>query len=219
MKRLFVLLSIVILLTSGCSIVSINNSNYEQNVNTLLSQKVHLYNVFYEGYKYYLPKGIQFVDKEEYNAILKDGNNNKYYLYVDAISYYHKISNDYKEKTSSYYSKKIHSNKKDGYLQIDKVDSKYFIQFVYHYSKMEAYVSKEDLNDVITNMCCVLRSIRFNNSILESLIGENALDYKEEDFTLFKADSSKESFLDVVEREETDRYKKDIEDEKIDLDN
>ena len=51
------------------------------------------------------------------------------------------------------------------------------------------------------------------------LIGENILDYKEEDFSLFKADSSKENFLDVVEREETDLYKKDLEDEKIDLDN
>ena len=67
-------------------------------------------------------------------------------------------------------------------------------------------------------MCCILRSIKFNNKVLESIIGENALDYKEEEYTLFKADSSKESFLDVVEREETDRYKKDLEDEKIDLD-
>ena len=41
---------------------------------------------------------------------------------------------------------------------------------------------------------------------------------KEEEYTLFKADSSKESFLDVVEREETDLYKKDLEDEKIELD-
>ena len=83
---------------------------------------------------------------------------------------------------------------------------------------MEAYVSKEDLVDTVTNMCCILRSIKFNDKVLESIIGENALDYKEEDYTLFKADSSKESFLDVVEREETDRYKKDLEDEKIDLD-
>ena len=67
-------------------------------------------------------------------------------------------------------------------------------------------------------MCSVLRTIKFNDAVLDSLIGENALDYKEEDYTLFKADSSKESFLDVVEREETDLYKKDLEDEKIELD-
>ena len=84
---------------------------------------------------------------------------------------------------------------------------------------MEAYVAKDELVDVITNMCCVLRSIRFNDTVLESLIGDNILDYKEEEYTLFKADSSKENFLDVVEREETDLYKRDLEDEKIDLDN
>ena len=42
--------------------------------------------------------------------------------------------------------------------------------------------------------------------------------YKEENFSLFKADSSNESFLDVVERTETDAYRKDLEDEKIELD-
>ena len=72
--------------------------------------------------------------------------------------------------------------------------------------------------DVLVNMCSILRTVQFNDVILESLIGDNILDYKEEDYTLFKADSSKEDFLDVVEREETDLYKKDLEDEKIDLD-
>ena len=44
------------------------------------------------------------------------------------------------------------------------------------------------------------------------------MDYKEVEYSLFKADSSKESYLDVVERNETDAYKKDLEDEKIELD-
>ena len=38
------------------------------------------------------------------------------------------------------------------------------------------------------------------------------------DLGLFKADNSTESFLDVVERTETDAYRKDLEDEKIELD-
>ena len=97
------------------------------------------------------------------------------------------------------------------------MDGKYFIQFVYNYAKMEAYVSEDQLVDVVTNMCLVLRTVKYNDVVLESLIGENQLNYKEEDYTLFKADSSKESFLDVVEREETEKYKKDLEDEKINL--
>ena len=218
MKRLIVLLSIVVLLMTGCSIRSLANQDIDSRVETLLSYKVKLYNVFYDGYKYYLPKGVQFFEKDDYNAILKDQNNNKYYLYVDAISYYHKVTNNFEENSASYYSKKLQFGKSTGYLQIDEIDSKYFVQFVFNYVKLESYVSETDLLDTITNMCSILRTVKFNNKILESLIGENVLDYKEEDYTLFKADSSKENFLDVVEREETDLYKKDLEDEKIDLD-
>ena len=218
MKKLIVLLSIVVVFATGCSITRIDHKDVEKNLNVLMSKKVNTYNVFYDGYKYYLPKGVQFLNRDDYNAILKDKKNNRYYLYVDAISYYHKIENAYKEEKNAYFSKKIEKNKKTGYLQIDDVDSKYFIQFVYNYAKMEAYVDKENLMDVLVNMCSVLRTIQFNDVVLDSLIGENILDYKEEDYTLFKADSSKEDFLDVVEREETDLYKKDLEDEKIDLD-
>ena len=218
MKKLVVLLSIVTIIATGCSVTKLSDKDISKNINLLMSEKVKNYNVYYDGYKYYLPKGVNFIDKEDYNAIVQDKNGNRYYLYVDAISYYNKIENTYKVKKNAYYSQKLDYNKKDGYIQIDKDNGKYFIQFVYNYAKMEAYVSKKDLVDTVTNMCCILRSIKFNDKVLESIVGENALDYKEEDYTLFKADSSKESFLDVVEREETDRYKKDLEDEKINLD-
>ncbi len=218
MKKLLILLSISVLFITGCSVTRLDSNDLLKNVDNLLSVKVSMYNEFYEGYKYYLPKTLKFIDKDEYNAILQDRNNNRYYLYIDAISYYHKIKNDYEEKDGSYISKRLDYRKKTGYLQIDEVDSKYFVQYVFHYGKMEAYVSHDELVDVITNMSCVLRSVKFNNEVLASLIGENVLDYKEEDYSLFKADSSKENFLDVVEREETDLYKKDLEDEKIDLD-
>lgn len=218
MKKIIVLLSIVVIFMTGCSVTKLDDTNISKNMKVLLSKKVNLYNVFYDGYKYYLPKGVSFVKKENYNALLKDKNNNKYYLYVDAISYYHKVKNDYEVNKDSHYSKKLNYNKKNGYIQIDEVDDNYFVQFVFNYVKIEAYVGKKDLTDVVNNMCYILRSVKFNDAVLESLIGDNVLDYKEEDYTLFKADSSKESFLDVVGREETDRYKKDLEDEKIDLD-
>ena len=217
MKRLIVLLSIVTIFVTGCSINRLDDKDIGKNIRTLMSENNKLYNVYYEGYKYYIPKGIGFLDKDDYNAILKDKNNNKYYLYVDAISYYHKVENDYEVNKNSYYSKKLDYNDKNGYIQIDEVDGKYFIQFVYNYAKMEAYVKEEQLVDVVTNMCVVLKTVKYNDVVLESLIGENKINYKEEDYTLFKADSSKESFLDVVKKEETEKYKKDLEDEKIDL--
>lgn len=220
MKKKIILLSIVLLLFTGCDITRLDTTNISKNIKTLLSQKTKLYNVQYDGYKYYLPKGISFINKDDYNALLRDQFGNVYYVYVDVISYYHKIENTYKVNKDSHYSQKIDYLNKTGFLQIDEYakKNKYFVQFVFNYVKIEAYVSKDNLTDVITNMCYILRSFKYNDSVLESLIGENVLDYKEEDFTLFKSDSSKETYMDVVKRSENEDYSKFLEDEKIDLD-
>ncbi len=219
MKKIVVLLSAIMLLMTGCSVTKLDSSDLGKNVKILLSEKSSLYNVFYDGYKYYLPKGVGFVTKDDYNAVLKDSVGNKYYLYVDAIGYYNKIENTYKVNNKSHYSKKLDYNKKTGYIQIDEVDSSYYIQFVYNYAKLEALVDKKDLTSTVSNMCYILRSVKFNDKILDSLIGENTLDYKEENYSLFDSNSSNETFLGVVEKYETDDYKKDLEDEKIDLNN
>ena len=219
MKRIVVLLSAIMLLMTGCSVTKLDSNNLGKNVKILLSEKSSLYNVFYDGYKYYLPKGVGFVTKDDYNAVFKDSVGNKYYLYVDAIGYYNKIENTYKVNNKSHYSKRLDYNKKTGYIQIDEVDSSYYIQFVYNYAKLEALVDKKDLTSTVSNMCYILRSVKFNDKILDSLIGENTLDYKEENYSLFDSNSSNETFLGVVEKYETDDYKKDLEDEKIDLNN
>ena len=216
MKKLLVLLSISAVLLAGCSINKLDDKNISKNVSTLLNEKVNLHNVYFEGYEYYLPKGLKFDNKEEYNSILSDKYNNKYYLYVDVISYYHKEKNNYKEDKNVHFSKKLNYNGKTGYLQINKIKGKFFIQFVYNYSKIEAFVSEDNLTEAINNMCCVLRTIKFNDKILESLVGENVLSYKEEAFSLFKS-KTPTNFLDVVSKYETDDYNKDIEDEKIEL--
>ena len=218
MKKIIVLLSIVVLLVSGCSAYRLDSTDLGNNIKILLSEKVDIYNVYFDGYKYYVPKGIKLINKDEYNAIFLDKSNNKYYLYVDAISYYHKVENTYKEDEDAHFSKRLDYNKKNGYIQINEIEDMYFVQFVYNYSKIEAFVNKNDLTDAINNMCYILRTIKFNDTILESLIGENILSYKEENFSLFKAETSKDSFLDVVSKYEDDAYKEDLEDEKIDLD-
>ena len=219
MKKIVVLLSAIMLLMTGCSVTKLDSSDLGKNVKIKMKKKSSLYNVFYDGYKYYLPKGVGFVTKDDYNAVLKDSVGNKYYLYVDAIGYYNKIENTYKVNNKSHYSKKLDYNKKTGYIQIDEVDSSYYIQFVYNYAKLEALVDKKDLTSTVSNMCYILRSVKFNDKILDSLIGENTLDYKEENYSLFDSNSSNETFLGVVEKYETDDYKKDLEDEKIDLNN
>ncbi len=211
MKKIIVLLSIVVLLVSGCSAYRLDSTDLGNNIKILLSEKVDIYNEYFDGYKYYVPKGMKILNRDEYNATFLDKNNNKYYLYVDAISYYHKTENTYMVNDKIHYSNRLEYNKKTGYINIENVDGKYFIQFMFNYAKMEAYVSEEDLTTVVNNMCFVLRTIKFNDDVLESLIGENVLSYQEENFTLFDTESSREDVLEVVQDSDSSKEESDFE--------
>jgi hypothetical protein len=90
---------------------------------------------------------------------------------------------------------------------------------MFNYAKMEAYVPKDELIEVVNNMCFVLRSVDFNDKVLESLVGENVLDYQEESFNLFDTNSSDDNFLDVVTKYEDEEFSKSMDEEQIDLDN
>ena len=78
------LLSIVILFMTGCSVTKLDNNNISKNMKTLLSEKSNLYNVFYGGYKYYLPKGVGFISKDDYNAVIKDSNGILSYKFIES---------------------------------------------------------------------------------------------------------------------------------------
>lgn len=201
MKKRIVLLSIMLLLVSGCSIQQLSNTDFEENISMILSQDTNLSNVNFDGYEYYVPSGMRFVNKDDYNAVLQDRYSNCYYLYVDAIGYYHKTENTYKEDKDAFYSKKLKYNKKDGFIEINEEDNNYYIEMVFDYCKMEAYISKEYLVPVINNMSYILRSVQFHDKVLESLIGENVLDYKEENFNIFEsnADDSNDSVLEAFD--------------------
>ena len=192
MKKRIVLLSIMLLLVSGCSIQKLSNTNYSNNIEIILSENVNLANVHFDGYKYYVPYGMRFVNKDEYNALLRDRFSNEYYLYIDAISYFHDIDNNYKFDKDAYYSKKLNYNKKTGYIEINEVDNQYFVEFVFNYSKIEAYIPKDYLVPAINDMCYILRSVEFHDKVLESLIGDNVLSYKEESFNIFESKSDKD---------------------------
>lgn len=198
MKKVIVLLSIVLLLLTGCSVQQLHSSDLGSNIKMLLSEEVDLYNTFFDGYKYYVPKGMALVNKEQYNAVFLDKDANRYYMYIDIISYYHKTQNTYMIDENIHYSNKLDYNGRTGYINIEKIDDMFYVQFMFNYAKMEAYVSEEDLTSVVNNMCCILRTVKFNDNVLESLIGDNVLSYQEEDFTLFETDKSKNDFLEVA---------------------
>ena len=166
---------------------------------SVLDNNINLKSVSLEGYSYYLPQGVNLSRSDAGNSILYY-NHKRMYLYVDLISYYHKVDNEYKENKQFYYSRAIDKDGYKGYLVISKISDDYFIEFMYRYSKMEAYVSKEDLNKTITVMAYILDSIKFNDAVLDSTIGEISLDQSEEIFNIFKPNGDESDFLDYVEK-------------------
>ena len=190
----------MILLLSGCSIVQIENQSIDDIINTIITGDAKLKSVSLDGYSYYLPQGVSLNSTDQGNSILYY-NHQKMYLYVDLISYYHKVNSSYSENNKSYYSKKIENGNHQGYLEITKISSNYFIEFMYHYSKMEAYVKDEaSLKRTITVMAYILNNIQFQDSILDSLIGDASFDYSEEPFNIFQPNGEASDFLDFVEQ-------------------
>ena len=187
MKKRIVLLSIMLLLVSGCSVQTLSTTSFEDNISMILSEDTTLANVNFDGYQYYVPDGMRFVNKDDYNALLQDKYANRYYLYVDAIGYFHDTKNTYKINKDAYYSKKLNYNKKNGYIEINEIGDEYFVEMVFNYCKIEAYIPKKYLIPVINNMSYILQSVDFHDKILESLIGENVLNYKEESFNIFES--------------------------------
>ena len=216
MKKLLVLLSILTLLT-GCTITKINKDSKDKVIDSVMKKDSKLKNVHFEGYSYYVPRGIRFVDKKEYNAILKDEYNNNYYLYVDVISYYHKVKEKYKVNKKAYYSNEVKTKNKFGYVEIKEDKTGYLVEAMYNYAKIEAYVEKDSLNDAMTNISMILSSMKYNDKVLSSTVGENILSYKEESYNIFKTKEKTSDFLDYVkEYDNYDQEKKDEDNLKID---
>ena len=216
MKKLLVLLSILTLLT-GCTVTKINKDSVDKVIDSVMKKDSKLKNVHFEGYSYYVPRGIRFVDKKEYNAILKDEYNNNYYLYVDVISYYHKVKEKYKVNKKAYYSIEVKTKNKFGYVEIKEDKTGYLVEAMYSYAKIEAYVEKDSLNDAMTNISMILSSMKYNDKVLSSTVGENILSYKEESYNIFKTKEKTSDFLDYVkEYDNYDQEKKDEDNLKID---
>ena len=93
----------LLVLFTGCSIKDINKYDINDVIDDALSNNINVTNVNFDGYKYYLPRGMKVVDKKDYNSKLLS-NGNYYYLYVDVISYYYKSSLDYKVNNDIYFS-------------------------------------------------------------------------------------------------------------------
>lgn len=197
MKKITILVLTVLLLT-GCTIVRIDTNSIDNTINVVLSKKNKLYNQIGKGYKYYIPRGVNYIDSNELNDKLYS-NGNYYYLYIDVISYYYQKAIDYTVNDKAYYSTKLDFNDLHGYVEINKIDDKYFIEFMYNYAKIETVVEKEGIEDVILNASYILSTIKFNNNVIKIMLNDDFLVNKEEKYDIFTSKKQTNDFLEYSE--------------------
>lgn len=198
MKKLAILL--LVLLLSGCTVVRIDTSDLNNIVDVVLSKDNTLFNQVGKGYKYYIPVGVSYIDTEDFNDILYS-NGNYYYLYIDTVSYYYNVEKEYVLNNNAYYSRSININGKYGYLEINKQDDLYFVEFMYNFSKIEALVKEEALEEVILNASYILSTVKFNNNVITMMLDDEFL-VLEEKYDIFTSKQETNDFLKLEESEE-----------------
>ena len=198
MKKILCLFAAILLLC-GCS--KINDKNYDELINSVVASNYKMENTYRTGYKYYTPTNMDILSTLDYNETLAD-DNYKYYFYVDVVSYYNRVIETYNEDSTAVYSKSINYEDKYGYIEINKwKNGKYLLEIMYNYAKIEVIVDEENIKNAITNAMVVLSSVKYNNNILESIVGENVLATKEIEFNIFETKKNESNFLKVSEED------------------
>jgi len=213
-KKLIFLLSICLLLT-GCAMYRVDNVTYEEITNIVFLENTPNPNTALRGYKLYLPVGMTLMSDANNNNIIYSSNN-KYYLYVDLISYYNKTFIDYKiSEQDAYFSKDLNYDNKLGYIKITEFNDKYLLEVMYNNAKIE--VITNDLNIDLAKSLIILKSITFNDKVIESLLGNNILTYNEEELGLLGPINDSSDILKYdnheytdIDNELPDEYKLDI---------
>lgn len=196
MKKIIIIMFLT-LITTACT--NINNLEFDSMVNTILTSKIELHNQYRTGYKYYLPRNLNIINKTEFNEKIVSSKHT-YYLYIDAISYYNDVENTYKVNEEAYFSNNINYNNLYGYLEINEIENNYLVELMYNYAKIEVMTNKDDLNLVISNSLILLSSINYNKQIINNLIGENILTSNEKNYNIFETKKTESKFIEYLEQ-------------------
>lgn len=176
----------------GCTVVRIDTENIDNIIDVVLSKDNKLYNRIGKGYKYYVPKGVNYIDSNGLNDKLYS-NGYYYYLYIDVNSYYNKIEFDYKENKDAFYSRFLDVNDNKGYVEITKQDNgRYLVEFMYNYAKIEVFVYEKDINLAILNSSYILSTIQYNNNVIKLMLNDDYFINKEESYDIFKPKTDNE---------------------------
>ena len=207
MKKIVILL-IALFFMTGCT--NIKELNYDSIIANTLNYNYKYTNVYRKGYNYYLPKGLKLLTNADANDII---TNNEYYmyLYVDRISYYNKGVFNYQKNNKAIYSQIYENTGKKGYLEINNFENdKYLIEIMYNYAKIEVIVDKDNINESISYAITILSSIAYNENVIASLMDEDVMNFKEEEYDIFSTISNDGNVLkydeDLMENDVEDNY-------------
>lgn len=204
LRKVLVLILTVVALT-GCTISNINTNDYMKNINTILSRKSKYTNKNAIGYQFYLPDGVVVTEVNDFNQRLMS-KGDIYYLYADIVSYYHNVQTKYTIDKKAYLSKKLNKGDKYGYVEVNEQGDYYYVEMMYNYAKIESYVKKSNLKEALENMAYILSSVKYNDDIVENLLGEEKYNLSEnETYNIFKTKKgNNDNFLKYVD--EFDNY-------------
>ena len=191
MKKIIVALISLLLLT-GCQ--KINNLTIDELIENSIHSKANLENQYRTGYKYYLPRGLNLVNQSDYNEKFNT-DRYTYYLYVDIISYYNKVKDNYTVNKNAYFSKALKYKDKYGYIEIKAINDKYLVEIMYNYAKIEVIVKQKDLNSTIATSITILNSIKYNNNIIGNIMENNNLKNKETEMNIFETKKTDSNYI------------------------
>lgn len=213
MKKIIILLVLLLSLT-GCTFVNIEDKEINDVIVSAIESSNNDFIESYNGYKFKVPQGFEIVGKKENNIKLLNNDDDTYYMYIDLISKYYKKEINHEANTDAFFTKDIVYNDQKGYIDIFEKDDRYYIKAEYNYAKIEASVEKRNLNEAVSNIIKMLASVDYNDLIINTMIGENALSYQEEEFDIFESKREESYFMDYVE-EYSSKEKDTIKDEDI----
>ena len=129
----------------------------------------------------------------DFNEVIVS-KNYKIYMYVDMVSYYNKVLNEYQINENAYFSSDITYNGISGYLEINSIKDKYLIEIMYNYAKIELMVDYDYLKEAITNSIVILSTIKYNDEIIENMMDDDLFNFQEEKLNIFDVTDLKVTF-------------------------
>ena len=98
------------------------------------------------------------------------------------------------------YSKSLKNGDSFGYIEIKNTSNdKYFIEIMYNYAKIEVIVDEKEANVAIAYATSILSSIQYQDTVLEGLMGDDALSANEVEHNIFESADTESEYLEIVE--------------------